>query len=142
MLQGAGVSRCKQKPEFLLLFRAKPSKGLFKKINNCVPPKRTLSPPSAQGVVFAGALGEPEVSVGISGVRLPTASGLRGGKPRCILPPNHEDLGMLVGDPHPLSAVPCPSNPEELPAAGRHKAAPRGTPHTPGTEKRERRRYF
>lgn len=34
------------------------------------------SPPPAQGVVFAGVLGEPEASIGISGVRLPTASTL------------------------------------------------------------------
>lgn len=102
-------------------------KGLFKEINNCILPIHALSPPSARGVVFAGALGQPELSVGISGARLPTALGLRGGKPHCILPPSHEDVGVLVGAPSSLSAIPCPSNPEELADTKQHP----GGHHTP-----------
>lgn len=117
VLQGTGIRWYKRKPELLLLFRARHAK-IIKKINNCILPICTLSPPSAGGVVFAGALGTC------------------GGKPHCILPPSQEDSGMLVGDPGPPSATPYPSIPDGLPAA------PWGTSHTLGIKRREIRRYF
>lgn len=134
-----GVSSCRQKPEFLLLFGARPAKRVIQE-------NKQFHSPHMHFVTSLGQRHGACMSTGraralCSDQPCHTGQGWgqchTRGSHTAILPRSPAGVGMPPGDHRP-SAVPCPCRPallQQLACTRQHPGTLRG----PGTERKERR---